>query len=297
MLSAIVIDKDICRDYARSSRLEWLETNGTGGFAMGSVSGANTRRYHALLVASLRPPVERHVLLSRFDETLNVNGASYGLSACQYPGCVNPTGYQYLEQFSLDPLPTWTFKAGDVTIRKQVFLAWGRQTVIIRYVADRDATLQLRPFLAFRDYHSMSHANPQFNGWLDVSAGALTIKPYEGLPALDMRHNGSQLHQDGVWYRDVEYLAELDRGLDFREDVYFSGTIDFQLKAGQAAWIIAGTGSVAGLNVDDLLAERLARVCETRLDAAADASSPLEPMDTSPSSQAIRGSPIGAATP
>jgi len=55
-------------DFAQASRLEWLETNGTGAFAMGTVAGVNTRRYHALLVASLKPPVERYVLLSRWEE-------------------------------------------------------------------------------------------------------------------------------------------------------------------------------------------------------------------------------------
>jgi glycogen debranching enzyme len=62
------IPAELCRDFARSSKIEWLETNGTGAFAMGTVAGLNTRRYHALLLASLRPPVQRYVLLSRVEE-------------------------------------------------------------------------------------------------------------------------------------------------------------------------------------------------------------------------------------
>jgi hypothetical protein len=56
-LAPIVLPREVCTDYAIASRREWLETNGTGGFAMGTVSGANTRRYHGLLVASKQPPV------------------------------------------------------------------------------------------------------------------------------------------------------------------------------------------------------------------------------------------------
>src|SRR6266404_2714976 len=90
------------RDFDRSSKLEWLETNGTGAFAMGTVAGLNTRRYHALLVASLRPPVERYVLLSRVEE--EVSGHALGL--CQYPGALSPRGFELLQEFRTDPCAT-----------------------------------------------------------------------------------------------------------------------------------------------------------------------------------------------
>ncbi len=81
-----MIGRDVCRDFECSSKLEWLETNGTGAFAMGTVAGVNTRRYHGLLVASMRPPVERYVLLSRVEEEVSVSGRRYALGVCQYPG-------------------------------------------------------------------------------------------------------------------------------------------------------------------------------------------------------------------
>src|ERR1051326_3476203 len=97
---------------------EWLETNGTGAFAMGTVAGVNTRRYHALLVASLRPPVERYVLLSRVEEEALVDGGVYALGACQYPGSVAPRGFELLDRFSHDPCATWQWTAGGATIEK-----------------------------------------------------------------------------------------------------------------------------------------------------------------------------------
>ena len=72
--SGISVDHIVCRDFPKSSHLEWLETNGTGAFAMGTVAGCNTRRYHALLVATLKPPVERYVLLSRVEEEALTDG-------------------------------------------------------------------------------------------------------------------------------------------------------------------------------------------------------------------------------
>lgn len=211
------IPRDICRDFARSSKLEWLETNGTGAFAMGTVAGVNTRRYHALLVASLRPPVERHVLLSRLEEEVAAGGQTYALGACQYPGAVNPRGFEWIEEFRTDPCATWRYAPGDVSIEKQVYLIEGRQAVVIRYRSDRAVTLRVRPFLAYRDYHSLAHAQPD---------------PYRGLPRLHFQHSG-RFEEDGRWYYNIEYLAELERGLDFREDLYTPGVITLELKPGE----------------------------------------------------------------
>src|ERR1700691_1758388 len=103
------IDSATLRDFSRSSKLEWLETNGTGAFAMGTVAQVNTRRYHALLIASLRPPVERYALLSRVEEEVAIaEGRWHGLGVCQYPG-VALEGCKSLEEFSSDPCATWKF--------------------------------------------------------------------------------------------------------------------------------------------------------------------------------------------
>src|SRR5690242_9254080 len=86
-------------------RREWLETNGIGGFASSTVMGMNTRRYHGLLVAATKPPVGRMVLLSKFEETVSIDGRRYELSANRYPGVIHPQGYQYLKGFRQDPFP------------------------------------------------------------------------------------------------------------------------------------------------------------------------------------------------
>jgi predicted glycogen debranching enzyme len=153
-LIPIVIDTETCRDYGRSSRLEWLEANGTGAFAMGTVSGANTRRYHGLLVASLHPPVERRVLLARVEE--EIDGVNLG--TCQYPGVVNPAGFQHLLSFTPDPFPTWIYEVNSIRIEKRLFLVEGRQMAVLRYFASQPCRLRVRPFLADRDYHSLQHA-------------------------------------------------------------------------------------------------------------------------------------------
>ncbi len=192
-------------------RREWLEANGTGAFAMGTVEGINTRRYHGLLVASLQPPVDRYVLLSRVEE--EVNGSALG--ACQYPGTITPRGFDLLQDFQDDPCATWRFSVDGVTLEKQVYLIPGRQAVVIRYRANGAVTLRVRPFLAYRDYHSLGHKRDDVFG---------------SLPRLDFHHEG-RFEESADWYYNVEYLTELDRGLDFREDLYTPGVIVLDVKS------------------------------------------------------------------
>src|SRR5207302_1944086 len=103
------------------------------GFAMGTVAGANTRRYHGLLVASLRPPVDRHVLLSRLEEVVSDGDVEVPLGTAQYPGVLSPSGYRNLIEFRLDPFPTWVYDVGGAHVEKQLFLVRGEETVGVQY--------------------------------------------------------------------------------------------------------------------------------------------------------------------
>ena len=227
-----IVDTAGCQNFDRSSRLEWLEANGTGAFAMGTVSGVNTRRYHALLVASLCPPVERHVLLSRVDEELTLGQEQISISACQYPGAVAPEGFRYLESFAVAPCATWRYRLDGVTLEKQVFLIPGKQAVVLRYRASAHASLRVRPFLAYRDYHSLSHENSSLNPEAAEWAGVVRVEPYSGMPPMEFFTRG-QFEADGHWYNNIEYLEELDRGLGFREDLFTPGVFTLELEAGE----------------------------------------------------------------
>jgi len=245
MIKTIQIDREQCIDFERSSHLEWLETNGTGGFAMGTVSGANTRRYHGLLVASLHPPTERFVLLAKLDETISVEGTEAALGTNQYPGTLHPTGFRHLVGFRLDPFPIWTYEVGGARLDKTVFLVHGEQTVVVQYRSTRSCELRVQPFLAFRDYHSLAKANPSFDSTVHESqqpgARVVSIRPYAGLPELHLSYTdgGQPFERDGAWHHNTEYLEELDRGLDFREDLYRIGTLHLQLAPDLPVWIVA----------------------------------------------------------
>ena len=129
----IQLNKKIVSDFEASTSREWLETNGIGGYASGTISGANTRRYHGLLVAATRPPLGRMVLLSKFEETLIIDGEKIELSTNQYPETVHPEGFRYLTGFRLDPFPFWTFKVQGLEVEKKVFMPNGENTTVVSW--------------------------------------------------------------------------------------------------------------------------------------------------------------------
>lgn len=241
--------QDVRRNLDAAMRREWLETNGLGGFASSTVIGLNTRRYHGLLVAATKPPVGRFVLLSKLEETLILGGRSFDLSANRYPGVVHPQGFRHLNQFRLRPFPIFSYEVEGLTLEKLVFMVQGENTTIVRYrIRDEHSgplpeklDLELRPLIAFRDYHSTTHENGALNRTVESAPGVVRFTPYAGLPSLHLAHNSKHVENSGDWYRNFEYDAERERGLDFREDLFNPCILRFDLSSNPAATVIAST--------------------------------------------------------
>jgi len=245
----IQFKKEICTDLGSAVGREWLETNGLGGFASSTIVGLNTRRYHGLLVAALRPPVERFVLLSKLEETLFIDGQAFELSANRYPGVVHPQGFRYLKQFRLDPFPVFTYEVEGIEIEKSLFMLHGENATVVQYHLKKNnhperpnsLSLEIRPLIAFRDYHSSTHENGTINSGVREQPGQATVTPYNGLPALCFSHSATEVRKSGEWYRNFEYEAEQERGLDFHEDLFNPLILCFDLKQRRQAAIIAST--------------------------------------------------------
>ncbi len=238
----IQFDASLCGNLDEALKHEWLETNGLGGFASSTVSGANTRRYHGLLVAATEPPAVRHLLLSKMEETLIVGDLRFDLSSNLYPGTVHPDGYRRLVQFRLDPFPVFTFEAGGVTVEKRVFMVQGENTVVVEYTTGGPGCrLELRPLIAFRGYHDLTQANRVLNGAFAASDGLVSIQPYAALPRLYFAHNAKTIVKEGHWYFNLEYPLERERGLDSHEDLYCPFVLGFDLAPGKPAAAIAST--------------------------------------------------------
>ena len=230
-------------------RREWLETNGLGGFASSTIVGLNTRRYHGLLVAATKPPVGRLVLLSKLEETLWIDGKRFDLSANRYPGVIHPQGFHYLKQFRLDPFPVSTYEVEGIEMEKSVFMIHGENSTVIHYQltknnrleVPKNLRLEIRPLIAFRDYHGTTHENGAINPAVQERSGLASVSPYQGLPNLHLAHNAIELRKTGDWYRNFEYDAERERGLDCSEDLFNPFALCFDLRLRRQASIIAST--------------------------------------------------------
>ena len=241
----IRFDHSLCSNLDTALSREWLETNGIGGFASSTVAGVNTRRYHGLLVAATHPPVGRLVLLSKFEEKLIVDGEVFELSANQYPGVVQPRGFEFLQEFRLDPFPTFVFEVGGVRLTKTIFMVHGENSVVAQYglspgASVKSVLLELRPLIAFRDYHSLSQENEALNTVMVVEQGIVSFTPYASLPTLYLAHNATYVGTEGAWYREFQYEVERERGLEFSEDLFQPGLLQFNL-ADTPATVIAST--------------------------------------------------------
>jgi len=244
----ISFGQDVCSDLVQARSLEWLETNGLGGFCSSTITGLNTRRYHGLLTAATKPPVGRFVLLSKVEETLLIDGRRYDLSSNRYPGAVHPQGHRYLTEFRLDPFPTFVFRVEGIEITKRVFMAHGENTTVIEYDVQLPKganaySLELRPLIAFRDYHGTTHHNNAINSTVQSNDGIAAITPYEDLPTLYFGHNADTLEESGNWYFNFEYSAELERGLDAHEDLFNPFALRFDLPGNQKAIVVASIQS------------------------------------------------------
>lgn len=273
----IQLDTSILHDVGAASQLEWLETNGLGGFAMSTPIGMNTRKYHGLLVAATRPPAERRLLLAKLEEVLFLRPAGdaggeqkYELSCNQYPGVVFPHSYALQTSFRMDPFPTFTFDCGGVIVEKTVFLAHGENTVCIEYAFSGDvaklkgAKLEIRPLITARNYHDVARMSADFNHDVTETDGILAMQPYPGIPALNMAHNASRVSMGGDWYNAFTYLVEKERGYDYVEDLFNPFTLKFDLDVVLAAGetsckIIASTETRPISRLPELRQTELAR--------------------------------------
>jgi len=254
---------------------EWLEADGLGGFASGTVGGIRTRRYHALLLAATTPPTGRYVLVNGYDAWVEYDGRRFALSAqCYTPGVSSPDGDRRLETFAPVPWPTWGFRLEDgIEVEQQVFVVRGAPRVILSWRLKTPvpgAQLVVRPFFSGRDYHALHHENPGFRFDAGREGDAVTWRPYDGVPGIVARSNGAYGHEP-LWYRGFLYGEERDRGQEFIEDLASPGSFTWDLSAAEALWSLEaefGSGSSGGAETS-LAAEvkRLRAAERTRRDA------------------------------
>ncbi len=226
--------------------LEWLDTNGLGGFASSTLIGCNTRRYHGLLVAAPRGPGARIVLLSKLEDRLEIGAQRHELSTNLYGDTLHPHGYRYLQGFCNEPWPTWSFRVGEWQLTRELALIHGRNVAVVRYTLNagpHPVWLVARPLLAGRDYHHLSRASSDVPACMSVSEQFMDVTIHGPTTRCLMRFPQAEAIPDGLWYYNFRYTLEQERGLDYLEDLYSPGEIRWLIAPGQSVWLVVSDGT------------------------------------------------------
>src|SRR5690242_15386764 len=230
------------------SNAEWLEADGLGGFASGTVSGIRTRRYHALLLTATTPPAGRMVLANGFDAWVQTPSGTFAISSQHYfPGVIHPDGNSRIESFEYDPWPRWRYKIdNDSIIEQELLVPKGESAVFVSWrvvggINAAEIKLKVRPFLSGRDFHSTHHENSSFKFEAEQSGERVTFRSYEGVPAVVSYSNG-RYSDEPTWYRNFLYSEEQTRGLDAVEDLASPGVFEFSLSQKPAVLMLAAEG-------------------------------------------------------
>ncbi len=245
----VVIPREICRDLDQALSREWIVTNGLGGYASSTITGANARRYHGLLVAALAAPATRVVMLAKIDEEVQVGGFTYRLGTNEYEnGTIHPDGYLHLERVELDgAMPVFYYQSPQFTLTKTIWMEHGANTTYIRYTLDRHSPpiqLTLLPLCAYQEFHTELRGSLDWHFAVQARARELQITahpnatPYYLLFKADVQFTPLDL-----WYWRFWHRGEAARGYEAVADLYLPGLLRATLRGGESIAIVATTGA------------------------------------------------------
>ncbi|NJN01028.1 MAG: glycogen debranching protein [Leptolyngbyaceae cyanobacterium SL_1_1] len=241
----IEFGRETCGSLPVAESREWLVTNGIGGYASGTVAGLLTRCYHGLLLAALKPPLGRTLLLTKLEEGVAYGGQTWALSANRWAdGTVNPLGYQQIERFSLaGTTPVWQFVFSDAQLEKRIWMQPGVNTTYVQYRLHRATAplqLTLSALVNYRDHHG----NTQGSGWqmgVEAIARGIQIVAYPGATPFYLFSDRAEATLSHTWYTSFDLAVERTRGLRDREDHLQAATFTATLHPGESLTLAAST--------------------------------------------------------
>lgn len=258
-------------NYSALSTEEWIEPNGFGGFASGTVSGVRTRRYHSLLLAKANSPASRLVLVNGFDAQVEFEGETCWLTSHQYaPDVVYPNGASCIIKFDSTPWPRWFFQLTDrLAVEQEILIPRGRSSTVMAWKlighTNERVKLKVRLLLSGRDLDGLHQKNDEFCFESYSQGEHLIFRSYPNVPAVRAQTNGFFL-RDPVWYRNFFYREEAAKGLNCIEDLASPGIFGWDLNgnSGVLALLAQDGDALLGDGTSEADFERL-RIAELNL--------------------------------
>jgi predicted glycogen debranching enzyme len=244
----VTLGRDICGNWDRARRYEWLVTNGLGGYACGTAAGANTRRYHGFLVASLSPPVQRTLLVAKIELSAHYLGVETDLSANEFAGgAISGRGFVHLESFAMvEGMPVWHYRIADALVETRIFMAPAANTSYLKIEllrATAPLRLTLKPLITYRDYHSHGRGAQPFR--LESGAGECRVLAFPGARPYRLCITQGEFTAAPEWYWNFLHCVEAERGLDAVEDLLTPGSFAVDLSVARPVYLTASAETAA----------------------------------------------------
>lgn len=239
-MKAYHLNKDALTPMSAGVQKEWVLTNGIGGYAGSSVTGAHARKHHGYLIASLHPPVERFVILSKINECLIRSSGKIDFTVEQYLAGDGSTAYregiEYLNSFTYDGLVHFTTKAPEFTMTKTLAFEHGKNTIAVSYDIQNDgdaATLVLTPLFNYRVHHDASTVDTlKFDTTYEQPEIRLVPQQNKDVTIRLFTDDGTVVPCEEKYTTGMQLQKELDVESDALDDNYTPYQIEFPLDAG-----------------------------------------------------------------
>ena len=213
---------------------EWIITNGIGGFASSTIIGANTRKYHGLLVAPIIPPARRTLVLSKLDESIEIDGRKYDLFTNIGKSYISQ-GFKYQESFEKEYMPIFTYKVESVEITKTICMEHFKNTVGVYYKIKNGkskAKLTLAPIMNFRDVHGMNN-NHFYSLEQNINGNKIELN-IDGGNAIYMNvSDGKYIQHQNDIFGGMFYIEEEKRGFEAEENHAVPGRYEIEIEPGE----------------------------------------------------------------
>ena len=237
---------------------EFVRSNRAGSYSSTTIVGCNTRKYHGMLVCPDKNKIEKNVLLSSLDVTVIQHEQEFNLGIHKYQGDLYvPRGHKYVRNFEAETVGVTTYRVGGVVLKKEYLLVEKEEQVLMHFTleeANSPTTLKFRPFLAFRNMHTLSKANLYANTKYQPVKNGIVSKLYDELPSLFMQFNKDvEFISSPDWYYNIEYTEEQKRGYEYKEDLFVPGYFECTIKKGEE---LIFSGSTILVEKPDLIGKK-----------------------------------------
>lgn len=227
--------KEAFKDFNTAVSREYLLTNGLGGFCSATICGCNRKKYNALLVASLNPPVDRVMLLSKLEESLYIENKEYNLFTNQIADNEIESGLKYLYSFEYNMFPRFFFNIKGVLIEKKITMAYGENTTVISYKVknnNKPVKIKISPLINNRDHHE-TNKKGDFSCEQETNLKGTKISYNINDIKLYLQSDKATYKEKNVWHGGLYYLEEKERGFDPVDINYIPGYFYLELKPGE----------------------------------------------------------------